>query len=382
MTIKPEVKMSVSSDKYFLEIHRYLSFPADFGEKKKVSVSALASSGFYYNDGGHPKCHFCDYVICSNMEEWSTNVELMHMKSSPDCPMLDGDGCPENICICHIPNYNYECYRLYSFPSQNWPKASVVSPAELASNGFYFTGRGDNVRCAFCYLEVCQWEEGDTALGEHKKFNPLCPFLKGCAYNIEIGEERSEPRKPTPVDIEKRLAKYGALKVMRNAATKNIEVKINARALGVVITNSPKHPEMNSSEKRIKSFELWPEQKKLMIEKLAEAGFFYTGSDDHCTCFCCGYGLRNWDLEHCPMTEHCKLFPKCVFLQLNRDETYNEEADDLIDLKKCKGCLEMEIDTACLPCGHMAYCEQCVQQHEKCPTCSQYLLFFLKIYVP
>ena len=48
--------------------------------------------------------------------------------------------------------------RLCSFLMNKW--SHPVDPNGLASSGFYWTGYYDMVRCAFCGLEVKDWELG------------------------------------------------------------------------------------------------------------------------------------------------------------------------------------------------------------------------------
>ena len=49
---------------------------------------------------------------------------------------------------------------------------------QLAAAGFFFTNRGDVVRCAFCEVEVGQWVEGDDAFKDHQRWSPSCAFVK------------------------------------------------------------------------------------------------------------------------------------------------------------------------------------------------------------
>jgi len=46
-------------------------------------------------------------------------------------------------------------------------------------------------RCAFCNLEVRGWEPGDTAEGEHRRWNPNCLFINKNLHvgDIKIGQE-------------------------------------------------------------------------------------------------------------------------------------------------------------------------------------------------
>jgi len=45
--------------------------------------------------------------------------------------------------------------------------------------GFFFTNRGDVVRCAFCGMEVGHWVERDDAFKDHQRWSPSCEFVKG-----------------------------------------------------------------------------------------------------------------------------------------------------------------------------------------------------------
>jgi len=46
-------------------------------------------------------------------------------------------------------------------------------------------------RCAYCNLEVRGWEPGDTAEGEHRRWNSNCFFLNKNlnAGDVKIGQE-------------------------------------------------------------------------------------------------------------------------------------------------------------------------------------------------
>ena len=49
-----------------------------------------------------------------------------------------------------------------------------MDKTHLAAAGFYFTNWGDVVCCAFCGVEVGQWEEGDNAFQDHQRWSPSC----------------------------------------------------------------------------------------------------------------------------------------------------------------------------------------------------------------
>ncbi|KAG2461468.1 BIR7A protein, partial [Polypterus senegalus] len=71
---------------------------------------------------------------------------------------------------------------------------------------------------------------------------------------------------------------------------------------------------MRSERDRLTTFRSWPSNIPVTSRKLAEAGFFFLGSEDKVQCFCCGGILRRWERDDDPMTEHRKHFPTCNFI--------------------------------------------------------------------
>lgn len=69
--------------------------------------------------------------------------------------------------------------RLMSF--QDWPKRSPMLPLDLARAGFFYAGYFDGIldccKCFHCGQGVCMWETGDSAMGEHMRLSPKCPFI-------------------------------------------------------------------------------------------------------------------------------------------------------------------------------------------------------------
>jgi len=65
-------------------------------------------------------------------------------------------------------NFKSEVDRRNTFKYWHVPFMDVY---QLAAAGFFFTNRGDVVRCAFCGVEVGYWVEGDDAFKDQ---------LRGC----------------------------------------------------------------------------------------------------------------------------------------------------------------------------------------------------------
>ena len=56
----------------------------------------------------------------------------------------------------------------------------------MANSGFIFTGKEDNVQCAFCASVIDGWEDGDIPMEEHKKVNENCAFVLGKHINLIV----------------------------------------------------------------------------------------------------------------------------------------------------------------------------------------------------
>lgn len=78
---------------------------------------------------------------------------------------------------------------------------------------------------------------------------------------------------------------------------------------------------------RLESFKTWPfdEKANCSREKLAEAGFHWTGTADgldKVRCFLCFRTLGEWSATDRPWVEHLKHSPKCYFAKLQRTEAF------------------------------------------------------------
>ncbi|KAI9158275.1 Protein bir1 [Paramyrothecium foliicola] len=73
---------------------------------------------------------------------------------------------------------------------QAWPHKSI-SPASLASAGFYFSPspeNPDNTVCFLCGNGLDGWESGDDPLDEHLKHAPNCGWAIVAAIEVELGD--------------------------------------------------------------------------------------------------------------------------------------------------------------------------------------------------
>ncbi|CAB3387127.1 Hypothetical predicted protein [Cloeon dipterum] len=223
-------------------------------------------------------------------------------------------------------NYKFEAHRLYSLLKKiDWEH---VEPFGLAKSGFYYTGEGDNVRCTFCNVEIRGWEKGDTPDGEHRRWNPNCPFLcndRGI-INIEIGYENmdvSHDSLPAKINIgvnpfvtqEKLFEKYGQnIKFVR----KSNRFILTPHDLNIFEWSKPLNPNFATLKSRINSFkDFWPKSQQKTPLEMAQAGFYYTGKADKTICFHCNFGLHDWVPEDDPCIQHCRWNSNCQYLLIS-----------------------------------------------------------------
>ncbi|XP_065342171.1 baculoviral IAP repeat-containing protein 3-like [Cloeon dipterum] len=187
-----------------LAMHRYFTFPLIFLLTYKTKMQhMLADLGLYFLiDGGRAllRCQFCELIITAEQFQDYFGKGIEHARKiilgkKFNCSIIafeDSKNVPMGEDVDSVLNYKFEAHRLYSLMKKtDW---MFVEPFGLAKSGFYYTGDGDNVMCIFCNLEVRGWEEGDTADGEHRRWNSNCPFLykRQSVQNIALGSESAE----------------------------------------------------------------------------------------------------------------------------------------------------------------------------------------------
>ncbi|XP_078524513.1 baculoviral IAP repeat-containing protein 7-B-like isoform X2 [Lissotriton helveticus] len=164
--------------------------------------------------------------------------------------------------------------------------------------------------------------------------------------------------------------------------------------------DDPAHPDMEREWARLSSFRYWPLHAVVQPQKLAGAGFFYTGHRDHVRCFYCDGGLRNWEVDNNPLIDHAKWFPRCEFVQHVLGESYiagvqyqyfgtqedevvqesetspaqhretpEEQLHRLQEERMCKVCMDNQVSIVFVPCGHLVVCLECAPSLAECPIC-------------
>jgi baculoviral IAP repeat-containing protein 7/8 len=250
--------------------------------------------------------------------------------------------------------------RLMSF--KKWPPNHPLTPHELAYNGFYHLGDDDEVRCAFCKVQICRWQENDNVEADHKRWAPQCKLVRGL---VDVnGGSTSEPVVVSSID------------------------ECGARPKAIVA-----HPQYRTYNSRIVTFRnKWPVSIPITPHQLAVAGFFYTGVGDKVKCFTCDGGLNDWKAGDDAFKEHARWFDRCNYIikakgrefiqkvateacvvKENQDAVLSATAPLLHQIeeeeKVCKICFENPRDVCFSPCGHVVSCYACALSVDHCPLC-------------
>ncbi|KAM5245628.1 baculoviral IAP repeat-containing protein 2 [Ctenodactylus gundi] len=150
-----------------------------------LSPSDLARAGFYYiGPGDRVACFACG----GKLSNWEPKDDAMseHRRHFPNCPFLENSLETLRFSISNL-SMQTQMARMRTFVC--WPSSVPVQPGQLASAGFYYVGRNDDVKCFCCDGGLRCWESGDDPWVEHAKWFPRCEFLirmKGQEFVDEI----------------------------------------------------------------------------------------------------------------------------------------------------------------------------------------------------
>lgn len=369
---------------------RLLTF-LPFAGKFKVKATHLSRDGFilYQKANADPfkltvKCVGCnqsfnvdDHTTLRNEHRFQsptcifTHRDSSHEPIAPKRPDTSSTARTKNLTSSLNPMKNVEL-RLLTFA--NYPRDANISGQTLARNGFVYIGPGDRVSCAFCNLNLCNWHINDIVENVHRTNSPKCPFYQESAQVVEH-------EKNNMLLVKDRFESFATCQLL-------------------------------SDERR---------------KELATAGYFYTHSYDTVRCFYCESTLQHWRLCDDPWKQHAHDCPSCSYLLMFKGKKYvarvqkerprgqllhektasltttsapspavppaiattstppppatkNDEAEllkkrllqmqeEIKEQHVCKICLDKKINVMLLPCGHIAFCNDCASSLKLCALC-------------
>lgn len=141
----------------------YSMWPLSF-----LSPAELARAGFYYiGPGDRVACFACG----GKLSNWEPKDDAMseHRRHFPHCPFLENTSEIQRFSISNLSMQTHTA-RMRTF--LYWPSSVPVQPEQLASAGFYYVDRNDDVKCFCCDGGLRCWEPGDDPWIEHAKWFP------------------------------------------------------------------------------------------------------------------------------------------------------------------------------------------------------------------
>ncbi|XP_068844254.1 baculoviral IAP repeat-containing protein 2 isoform X2 [Capricornis sumatraensis] len=325
-----------------------------------LSPSELARAGFYYiGPGDRVACFACGGTL--NNWEPKDDAMLEHQRNFPNCPFLENSLETLRFSISNLSMQTHAA-RLRTF--MYWPSTVPVQPEQLASAGFYYVGRNDDVKCFCCDGGLRCWESGDDPWVEHAKWFPRCEFLirmKGQEFVSEIqaryphlleqllstantpGDENADPPNDLSLLRRNRMALFQQLTCV---------LPILDNLLKANVINKQEHD-------IIKQKTQIPLQARELIDTVLVKGNSAANIFKNC-------------LKEIDPTLYKNLFVEKNMKYIPTDVSglsLEEQLRRLQEERTCKVCMDKEVSIVFIPCGHLVVCQECAPSLRKCPIC-------------
>ncbi|XP_035120300.2 baculoviral IAP repeat-containing protein 2 isoform X4 [Callithrix jacchus] len=345
-----------------------------------LSPSELARAGFYYiGPGDRVACFACG----GKLSNWEPKDDAMseHRRHFPNCPFLENSLETLRFSISNLSMQTHAA-RMRTF--MYWPSSVPVQPEQLASAGFYYVGRNDDVKCFCCDGGLRCWESGDDPWVEHAKWFPRCEFLirmKGQEFVDEIqgryphlleqllltsdttGDEIADPP----------IIHFGSGESSEDAVMMNTPVVKSALEMGFsrdlvkqtvqskILTTGENYKTVND----IVSALLNAEDEKREEEKERQAEEMASGN--------AAANIFKHCLKEIDSTLYKNLFVDKNMKYIPTEDVsglpLEEQLRRLQEERTCKVCMDKEVSIVFIPCGHLVVCQECAPSLRKCPIC-------------
>ncbi|AER41537.1 inhibitor of apoptosis 5 [Epinotia aporema granulovirus] len=211
---------------------------------------------------------------------------------------------------------------------------------KLALLGFYYSGEGDRVICAFCKLDLYNFFGDFDTIQDHKRFSPHCPANNNTDRPHYVPSNFISPR-------------------VINSNYPSLNIPVGNFAL---------------MEHRLDSYKNFPKSLKPLVYELSNSGFYYTNVGDCVCCYVCGIILRDWCLTDDVSKRHVRHNSKCDLIDIhpNNDDIVTPSAPPLkrVCIQKCVVCEKNDICAVFTPCFHLCVCEKCALGTSVCYACN------------
>uniref|UniRef100_A0A7N4NVF5 Baculoviral IAP repeat containing 2 n=1 Tax=Sarcophilus harrisii TaxID=9305 RepID=A0A7N4NVF5_SARHA len=321
----------------------YQTWPLTF-----LSPLDLARAGFYYiGPGDMVACFACG----GKLSNWEPKDDAMseHRRHFPNCPFLENH--IQETSRFSVSNLSMQTHAARMKTFVTWPPQIPVHPEQLASAGFYYVGRNDDVKCFCCDGGLRCWESGDDPWVEHAKWFPRCEYLirmKGQEFVDQVqaryphlleqllstsdapGDESADLPNDLTLIRKNRMALFQHLTCV-------LPILDSLLTSGVI--NEQEHDVIKQkTQTSLQARELID---TILVKGNAAANIF-----KNC-------------LKEIDSVLYNNLFGLPMEEQLRR----------LQEERTCKVCMDKEVSIVFIPCGHLVVCKECAPSLRKCPIC-------------
>ncbi|CAC5393826.1 BIRC7_8 [Mytilus coruscus] len=332
-----------------------LSTFATFPNIPGVYATKLAGAGFYYLEKDDEVICFKCKIIHKNWKPYDSPIKI-HQQISPLCDFIKhigskymehsqhiSEGTVSNG-TCDISYVGTECNK--KLHDKNKLPVNGNDPRQSLNmhNGGTETQR-IQTNTINQNSNNFRWNVSNT-YGARIQTNPveINQSLNNTTDNVSNTDITRTETNQIPNDYStndvnslNHIPKTGLETSNRNASTPNHQssgqittTDITSKApveqlmMGICVEN-PKYPKYAIRVSRLDSFKYWPTYLTQSPDEMATAGFFFTGSEDHCRCFFCGGGLKNWEPGDEPWVEHARWYHNCAFLRSCKGDRFIED---------------------------------------------------------
>lgn len=252
----------------------------------------------------------------------------------------------------------------------------MLTPERLSLLGFYYTGYGDKIKCAYCSLTLERFKYANNTfdpLVDHKRASPECKFIY-----------------------------------------ENLASPTSYANTTLVTQNDFFDLDLSKIEDRLKTFKQWPVMLQHLSFEMCLSGLYYSNIGDIVVCYVCRERIRDWWPDHSPWQRHYYQNSKCPHIVINfykiqpsyhnQDNIHTTSApaaccgDDKLPssaprlnviqheshwrLPQCVKCRSSLIECLLLPCYHLCVCSECAVSTVECPVCELYVSGTVKVNIP
>ncbi|XP_052238119.1 uncharacterized protein LOC127849536 isoform X1 [Dreissena polymorpha] len=205
---------------------------------------------------------------------------------------------------------------------------------QIAEAGFYYTGYNDECNCFACGCDLSEWEPNDDPWIEHCRYSDDCPYVwevRGAAF-VNLYRRRPEPTAAETATNHPAFNRaIGGLSINQDTDAHGVFNRVpeshyqNVHRAQRERRNTASQEPFRTFQSRLDSLTNWHSRfMRPTKEQIAEAGFYYTGSDDQFCCFACNVVFKNWVPSVGPWVEHCRYSPACPYArEVKGDEFIN-----------------------------------------------------------